>query len=523
MIKILQKNKTLILLLVILVIATFFRLWQLESIPPGLYPDEAINANDALSNPWKVFYPDNNGREGLFMNLLLLSFSVFGISIWALKFVPAIIGIFTVLGLYLLTKELFNKWGENKANCIALFSSFFLAVSFWHVNFSRIDFRAILVPFVLVFSFYFLFKGYRTKKLWNFILAGVFFGLGFHTYISFRLAVLILFIVLFTWFLAYLKEKQLKKFFSFSILFLVSIFIIALPIGLYFLDNPQDFVSRATGVSIFSQESMIKAFGESLVKHLAMFNIYGDPNWRHNFAESPQLFLPIGILFLAGFVLTIKKFVLSIKNKDYILFSICCLLFGWFFVLLLPGILTAEGLPHALRVIGVIPVAYIFAGLGAWWVYEKLNKTIQKKKIVNGILIIFLIIVAGFQFNKYFLDWGVRPEVEGAFAKNYVEIANYLNSLPPEVQKYVIVNELGHPLYGITIPGQTIMFIESTKFGRPDSIYIKAEELDKIAPDKQKTAIASLYEGGIFEELKKKFPQGKIKEKKGFRVYEINF
>ena len=87
----LMKNKTFLLLLVILLIASFFRLWQLDTIPPGLYPDEAINGNEALSNPWKVFYPENNGREGLFINLISLSFSIFGISIWSLRIVPAVI------------------------------------------------------------------------------------------------------------------------------------------------------------------------------------------------------------------------------------------------------------------------------------------------------------------------------------------------------------------------------------------------------------------------------------------------
>ena len=183
-------------LIVVLGIAVFFRVWQLDSIPPGLYPDEAINGNQAVSEPGKIFYPENNGREGLFMNLLALSFSLFGISIWSFKIVPAIIGILTVLGLYLLTKELFLKRGENVSCAIALLSSFFLATSFWHVNFSRIDFRAILVPFVLVFLFYFLFRGFRTRKFLDFAIAGLFFGLGFHTYISFRVAALLIIIIL---------------------------------------------------------------------------------------------------------------------------------------------------------------------------------------------------------------------------------------------------------------------------------------------------------------------------------------
>src|SRR4030042_3557532 len=133
-----NKQKTIILLIVILVIAAFFRLWKLDSIPPGLYPDVAINGNNAISalenQDFKVFYIDNNGREGFFINLIAFSFVIFGVSIWSIKIVSAIIGILTVLGIYLFTKESFGYAKIKNSGIIALASSFFLAISFWHVN-----------------------------------------------------------------------------------------------------------------------------------------------------------------------------------------------------------------------------------------------------------------------------------------------------------------------------------------------------------------------------------------------------
>lgn len=111
--KFIEKNKILLILIAIMAIAVFFRLWKLDSIPPGLYPDVAINGNEALealkSGNFKLFYPENNGREGLFINLISLSFAVFGVSIWSIKIVAAIFGILTVLGVYLLTQEVFQN------------------------------------------------------------------------------------------------------------------------------------------------------------------------------------------------------------------------------------------------------------------------------------------------------------------------------------------------------------------------------------------------------------------------------
>jgi 4-amino-4-deoxy-L-arabinose transferase-like glycosyltransferase len=513
------RKKEIVFLLIILAIASFFRLWQLDSIPPGLYPDVAINGNDALDSlktgNFKVFYPENNGREGLFIWLIAASFSIFGISIWSIKIVAAIIGILTVLGLYLLTKELFkivnSQWSKVNSQFVALLSSFFLAVSFWHTNFSRIGFRAILLPFILVFGFYFLFKGlnfFQSDEQYHrlvrgtvhyFILAGIFFGLGFYTYISYRFIVLLLpLTLLFWWFIypvrnaisngVYRKQNLQKKFLLLVICHLSLVILVALPIGLYFLQNPQDFIGRATPISIFATENPIKEFGKSLILHLGMFNFYGDSNWRHNLSGSPMLFWPVGILFLIGFALSINELIKFRKHKNLSLVISHLSLVIWFFIMLLPGILTYEGIPHALRTIGVIPVVYIFVGLGAWNVYEFLNRNTAKKILLSVAVILFLLSTGISEFNKYFVKWAKNLEVENAFSKDYVEIGNYLNSLPPKIPKYVIVNVSGVPVPypdGIPMPAQTPMFIERIKFGEPRAIYLKPEDLEKIKPGKE--------------------------------------
>jgi len=523
-----MNKKILILLIIILSIACFFRLWKLDSIPPGLYPDVAMNGTDAISaiknNDFKVFYTENNGREGLFINLIGISFMVFGISIWSLRIVSALIGIFTVLGIYLFAKEIFEYAKIKNYQFIAVISSFFLAISFWHVNFSRMGFRAIFTPFILVFSLYFLFKGFRTKKILNLIIAGTIFGLGFHTYISFRLAIFLLAFLLFVWMLIYYKEKNLKKFFLLAFLLFVFIFIAALPIGLYFMQHSQDFISRATGVSVFSQPNPIKSFIISFMVHLGMFNFYGDPNWRHNIAASPLLFWPIGIMFLAGLYISIKNFFSSLKNKNYRIFLLYSTILAWLVVMILPSALTYEGIPHALRSIGVIPAAFLLAAIGAEATYRNLSKKITKEKLKPFLLlglIIFLLYSFYGEYKRYFVMWGQNPALKGAFAQDLYDIGNYLNSLPDDTKMYVVVNELQYPLYGISIPGQTPMFIEAAKFGKTRANYIKAEDLDKIVLGETETIIIPLYKNSLFDELKKRYPEAKIIEKETFVIFEI--
>ncbi|KPJ56913.1 hypothetical protein AMJ49_03275 [Parcubacteria bacterium DG_74_2] len=522
-----MKNKNLIFLLIVLSIAAFFRLWQLDEIPPGLYPDVAINGNEALESlktgNFKLFYSENNGREGLFIWLIALSFLIFGVNVWSIKIVAAVIGILTVFGLYLLTKDLFEKTIDNKrkATDIALLSSFFLAISFWHVNFSRIGFRAILLPFVLVFFFYFLFKGFKKRGILNFIIAGIFFGLGFYTYTSFRMAVLILPFILIPYWFIYKKENSQKKFLFLVSCFLFLVFVIALPIGIYFLKNPQDFISRAAPISVFKASQPLEALLKSLISHLAMFNFYGDQNLRHNFFGSPMIFWPIGILFLIGIFLSLKELIYSIKSKNLSLLTCHLFLISWFFIMLLPGILTYEGIPHSLRVIGVIPAVFIFAALGT----DFLIKKIKINWFLITLLGVFFFSLVFAEYYRYFILWGKNPEVKGAFTKIFADIGYYLNSLPQDFQKYVIVNESGVPVPwpdGIPMPAQTIMFVENTKYGFLQSVYLLPKEINKIKIEKRGIILPMADDENTFKEIREKFPQGEIKKIDNFSAYEIN-
>ncbi|MEI8096660.1 MAG: glycosyltransferase family 39 protein, partial [Candidatus Moraniibacteriota bacterium] len=181
--------KTWILLALILTLAFTARIYHIDSTPAGIYPDEAANGVDALNaietTDYKLFYPANYGREGLFINLQAVSIAIIGNTILGLKLWSILFGTLSVLGIYLLSKELFQRRSAG------ILSAFMLATSYWAINFSRIGFRAIMTTFILTFSFYFFFRGLRTKKILDFFIAGIIFGLGLHTYIAFRVAPLI--------------------------------------------------------------------------------------------------------------------------------------------------------------------------------------------------------------------------------------------------------------------------------------------------------------------------------------------
>src|SRR3989344_1409862 len=464
------------ILFLILTVAVFFRFYQLSSIPPGLWPDEAANGVDALkaldNQDFRIFYPANNGREGLFINIQAVSIRLFGATPFALRAVSAVIGTLTILGLYLLAKQLFDKK-------IASVASFFLAISFWHVNFSRIGFRAIMLPFIMVFAFYFLWRGLRNGRLGEFFMAGILGGLGFYTYFSFRIVPFIALILFFNYWYFLKKDFAHEKYEHARNLLLrgfalmvLTVIIAALPIGLYFLGHSEDFLKReGRPISVFSQEQPLKELTLSVVKTLAMFNFSGDFNQRHNIPGSPQLVLPISLLFAVGFL---RGLVHWLSRKHGHFSPTYTLMFSWFFIMLLPGFLSTEA-PHALRTIVVIPIVMIFAAQGFWWLMTNLArlhhitdphaqfdpKTYRRESglLITLTLVISLTALGFLEFSSYFQNWGPNLMTRNSFSQNYVDIANYLNLTDPQIVKYVLVNEGDVMVDDVPNSAQTIKYL----------------------------------------------------------------
>lgn len=458
-----KKKKIFFILLFIIILATFLRFFSLSSFPPGLYPDEAMNGSNGLeanaTGQYKVFYPENNGREGLFINIqafflkFFLKFNHFPTP-WMLRIPSALFGIFTVLGVYFLTKSL----PGIKKPTIPLLATFFIATSFWHINFSRIGFRAIMAPFFLVWGVFFLLhalKKSQEKTLQQRILlplvGGIIYGLGMYSYIAYRATPLLIFIILLLALFSYEKKNVLRV----GGFFVLGTIIISLPLLIYFVKNPQDFLGRTTQVSIFSSQNPTQSLLENSGKTLGMFFVFGDANWRHNLPGSPELFLPVALCFGFALVLGIVQ-IFKKKSEQKQLFLV---LFAWFATGAAPVVISNEGIPHALRSILLIPPAYILAAIGAYALYEFLKKRNVRDDILFGVATLFLTITFFNAYYSYFFVWGENKNTRDAFAYNSVKIANEINALPRALPKYIVVKAHGTDVRGFPMPTQTIMFL----------------------------------------------------------------
>ena len=179
---------------------------------------------------------------------------------------------------------------------------------------------------------------------------------------------------------------------------LLTTFLVSLPIGVYFFLNPADLLKRAGQVGIWSTSNPLYNFIKSSILHLAMFNIRGDPNFDHNFACTPELFWPVGILFLIGIFISFRKIISNQHKMSYLTLIL------WFFFLLLPGALTFEGIPHSQRVIGVIPAVMILSAIGGIATYNWLKSWLPER-VVKVIVFLFALVITFQAYYLYFIIW----------------------------------------------------------------------------------------------------------------------
>lgn len=446
-----------LILLAIFVAAGFLRFWQIGKLPPGLQYDEAYNGIDIIQTindgKFKLFYPDNFGREGLYLNFIAILSMTFGIGLFALRLASPIIGMLTIFGFPLLAKEL------KLSRLSMLIGTFMLSFSFWHLNFSRTSYRAIMVPFLIVWIFYFFFLGLRKKNGWFIAISGLLMGLGFHTYISFRVVPLILAIVVF--FSLIFEKDFFRNYWKKAIIFVVATIITVAPIGIYFYQHQGDLIGRSNAVSVFNSPDMsfAQAFGKSLAYHIGAFFVHGDANQRHNHGALPLLPAVWSILFGLGIIISLKEIIENIiqkikKRKKYKpsnLFQISIFAQAGFWIMLIPGVLSIEGIPHALRIIGAIPAVFLITVLPFEYainLYEKIRKSKNLKlkpwrwNVLKGSVIglIALVFISGLlQGYLYFGVWAKDEKTLGAFERKLFDLGFTIKQQTPKENNFIVV------------------------------------------------------------------------------------
>lgn len=163
----------------------FFRVYQLEQVPPQMVSDHAeklLDVWDVLQGETRIFFPRNTGREAMQMYMTAAAVRYLGmdLSFTSLKFGAVLAGLLTLPFIYLLGKEIANSR-------VGFLAMLFAGMAYWPNVVARSGLRFPLYPLFVAPTLYFLIRGIRRSSRNDFILAGLFLGIGLHGYTPIRI------------------------------------------------------------------------------------------------------------------------------------------------------------------------------------------------------------------------------------------------------------------------------------------------------------------------------------------------
>ena len=289
--------------LLILLIAAFFRFYHLAQVPAEPFSDHAekiLDVYDITQGETRIFFPRNTGREAIqfYWSVFIAAIFQTGLSFQTLKIGTAILGFVTLPFIYLLGKEIANR----RAGLLAML---FAGVAYWPNIISRVGLRFPLYPLFVAPTFYFLLRGLRTNNRNDFLLSGLFLGLGLHGYTPFRIVPLL---VIATGLLyagtqvdRYTRKQVLL---NFGIL-LGSALAVFLPLLRYALAHPDEFWNRAASRALTGNP--IPIFFSNLWNALLMFNVNDGNIFVNSMVHRPALDVVTGALFVIGLILLLAR------------------------------------------------------------------------------------------------------------------------------------------------------------------------------------------------------------------------
>lgn len=440
---------------VITAVAVFLRTWQLTEIPYGIWFDEGQTGLEALrilkGMPFTPMGTFSSANPSLFFYVVAFAFKLMGPTLLAVRLVQAATGVLTIVIFYPFLRSIMG-WRA------AVIGSFLLAVSSWHVNWSRFGMPySIGAPLFEVASAYLLLRALRSGRHITFAVAGAVIGLGLYTYFGFRLfpfavlAYLIYGLVL--------NKERVRQSICGLVVYAVVALIVALPLGAWAWQNRVEFMSRTTQTSVFAgkttNEQRMAALENSLRRHALMLNYIGDGNGRHGVPGAPAVDVVTGALFIIGLGYALYRW----RSPAHALLVI------WFVVGMMAGVMSLDWeAPQQHRTLVAIPAIYGLAAIVGGKIWENWARwatsaaSIRSRYAALGaIAACVALILAGVgyvNYDRYFNQQMKRSDVYYSFSAIETTIARRVAELGVAGNRFYI-QVVGSPAFSFLVGGDT--------------------------------------------------------------------
>ena len=431
------QEPTVWILLGMMVIGGFFRLYQLDATPPQMTSDHVeklLDAQRVLNGHWQIFFPNNGGREPLQM-YLMAGFSQLpglGMNFFSLKLLSAVEGIVILPMIWWMTRMIFGETDRRLGNIVALCAMGLVAVSLWHVELSRLALRIVLTTGVTALLVGWLSRAYRTNQRVPYLVSGVILGVGLYMYQAVRmLPVVVVVGVAFAMLGRSRRNRQqfMRYVYNLAALVVISA-VVFVPLFVFSLENPDLFWLRTSGrllgdsviqeidtngniigrnatlnerISAF--QSNLPILRQNILNVLKMFNLKGDVAWINHASNAPHLDALTGALLLLGMVSWIGY---AVRRRDSVIWLVPVAAF----IMLLPSALSIAypiENPSTTRTSGALPFVYLMMAFPLGMMVHSLMQLTPQKWLQRGIATLVMggVILISFLSNSktYFLDY----------------------------------------------------------------------------------------------------------------------
>jgi hypothetical protein len=398
-----------ILWIAVFLLSIFFHFFRINQVPSQMISDHAeklLDVFDVLSGKTSIFFTRNTGREAFQFYLTAAIIQVFntGISFFSLKLGTTLVTLFSLPFIYLLGKELGNRR-------IGLIAMTFAGISYWSNIISRIALRFTLYPSFFAPALYFFIRGLRTGKYNNFILSGIFVGIGLHGYTPFRVVPLLLLLATFLYVIHIRSSIPAWNLAIIGLLLVgVSSFILFLPLLRYTLQNP-DMVAYRTMTRVGSLEQPLpgpawQIFLHNLWNALVMFSWDDGEVWVNSVTHRPVLDVITGALFHIGIAAVLINYIKSRRWIDlFLIISIPVLMLPSIFSLAFPS----EN-PCTNRTAGALIPVFLVTGIGLDLIMTTIQNHFRRRgSFLAWSLAAFFLLISSFQ--NYDLVFSQFPAV----------------------------------------------------------------------------------------------------------------
>ncbi|MFN8482760.1 MAG: glycosyltransferase family 39 protein [Anaerolineae bacterium] len=539
-----------IALIGIMVLAAFFRYYELSSVPLDPTSDHAeklLDVYDVLSGQRPTFFVRNTGREWFQFYYTAALISLFNLSTTfvTLKIGTATAGLLTIPFVFLLAREVGGTG-------MGLLTALLMAMSKWHTAISRAGLR---FPFTALFTaptIFFVYRGLRLNRRNDWLLAGLILGLGLQTYTSMRMVPLLvgsLVVLRVLWDMASvpggfragaaLASRRLRRRpaaedeaqvdapsltrpFWVNVLFMaVATVLVFLPTLRYSFDHPEYFwfrsLTRATTVETGQAFNPIANLLTNIWSAVLQFNYRGDVVWVNNVMYDPQLDPVTGALFVLGMVYVVLAIVGLVCFRQRCLgvfkersFASAAVLLS-LVVMMLPSILALAypvEVPSVSRGGGIIPFAMIIASIPLIIVIRELRGSFPRWGTALAAVLVGSLLLAAvtMNFRSYFVvfDQQTRAMVGNATEMSRV-LQGFVNSVGDIDHAYMIA-------YPNWVDTRNVYFAMGAI---PRNNYIMTDQLAQTAPGHVADPAAKIYllsredQKGA-QTLQQLFPQGRL-------------